>query len=171
MENSRRVFGPFAVLLAIAGLWGLVGLAVNGWHFHDDAPPAASRSGELATPLDGDQCRVDVWASAVSGAGARFTAVLDSGSGSALSLTRADAATAGVDVGSLWFIIPYHSVSGLGWQARTSLRQFRIGGAVLRDVPAYVISETGGMDVSLVGLPLLKLLNFSLRGDSCVVSW
>jgi clan AA aspartic protease (TIGR02281 family) len=126
---------------------------------------------ELVTPLKGDQCRVDVWASAAFGAGGRFPALLDSGDNDELSLTRADAARAGVDVGSLWFIFPYHSVSGMGFEAHTRLGQLQIGGAVLRDVSASVISETSGNGMSLVGLPLLKRLNFTLRGDSCVVSW
>ena len=169
MENYR-IARPVAALLAMAGLWSLVGLYVSGDNHH--RPPALPRGvGELVTRLSGDQCLVDVWASAASGAGGRFRALLDSGDSASLSLTKSDAATAGVDVGSLWFVIPYRSVSGMGLQARTTLRQLRIGGAVLRDLPAYVVSETDGMNTSLVGLPLLKQLNFSLRGDSCVVSW
>jgi clan AA aspartic protease (TIGR02281 family) len=169
MENYRLA-RPFAALLAIAGLWGLVGLYVNSEQ-HGNDPRPATRVRELVTRLDGDRCIVTVWASAAFRAGGRFTALLDSGDNDELSLTRADAATAGVDVGSLWFIFPYHSVSGRGFMAHTTLRQLQIGGAVLRDVRASVISETAGNGMSLVGLPLLKRLNFSVRGDSCVVSW
>jgi hypothetical protein len=173
MENYRPA-RPFAVLLAIAGLWGLVGLYVNGGDLYSDPPRAGVSlrpSGELATPLSGNRCLVDVWASAAAGAGGRFSALLDSGDNDELSLTRADAATGGLDVGSLWFIWPYHSVSGTGFEAHTTLRRLHIGGAVLRDVPVSVISETGGNGTSLIGLPLLQRLNFRLRGDSCVVSW
>ena len=172
MENSANWQGPlgaFASLGAIAAVWAMIGLAVNGWHLNNQPPPV-TRSGELAAPLDGNRCLMPVWASAASGGGGRFTAQLDSGDNDELSLTRADAATAGIDVGSLWFAFPYRSASGIGFEAHTSLREFRIGGAVLRGVSASVLSENRS-GVSLVGLPLLKRLNFSLRGDSCVVSW
>lgn len=167
---GRQAFGGLASLAAIAAIWTMIGAGVNGWHWNNNAP-AATRSGELVTPLDGNQCRMPVWVSAASGGGGHITVLLDSGDNDELSLTRADAATAGIDVGSLWFIFPYHSSSGMGWMAHAKLRELRIGGAELRNVSASVISETTGNGVSLVGLPLLTRLNFSLRGDSCVVSW
>jgi clan AA aspartic protease (TIGR02281 family) len=172
MENSANWQGPlgaFACLGAIACIWSVIGFGVTGWHWNND-PPAQSRSGELATPLSGNRCLVDVWGSASSGQGGRFTALFDSGATYDLWLTRSDAATVGLDVGSLWFVFPYRSLSGMGWVARTSIAQLRIGGAVLRDVPVSVIYENSS-GVSLVGLPILSRLSFTLRGGSCVVSW
>ncbi|HMD30216.1 MAG TPA: retroviral-like aspartic protease family protein [Steroidobacteraceae bacterium] len=173
MENSANWQGPLGALAslgAIAAVWAMIGFGVNGWHWNND-PPAATPSGELARPLYGNQCLMPVWASSGPGLGGRFTAQLDSGDNDQLSLTRADAARAGLDVGALWFVFPYQSVSGTGWMAHATLRELRIGGAVLRNVSASVISETTGNGMSLVGLPLLKQLNFAVRGDSCVVSW
>ena len=163
---------------------GVVGLALLGAAVHvwggvqpdnpppNEPPPVATRSGELVTRVENDQCAVSAWGSARAGTGGRFTVVLDSGNAnSALLLTRADAETAGLDVGALRFTVPYRSVSGGGREARTSLHEFRVGGAVLRDVPAAVISESRGTNRSLVGLVLLKRLNFTVRRDACVLSW
>jgi len=161
----------FAVVAwMLACIWG--GIEVDRWFFENNDPPAAMRSGELVARLENNQCVANVWASAGSGKGGHFDTVLDSGNSTGgVTLTRADAETAGLDVGSLWFVFPYRSVSGLGWEAHTSLRQVRIGGAVLRNVPVDVISETGGVNESLIGFALLKRLHFRMRGDSCVLSW
>jgi hypothetical protein len=173
MENSANWQGPLGALAslgAIAAVWAMIGAAVNSGPVNHRVPTAATR--ELARPLDANRCLMPVWASAASGGpGGRFTALLDSGDNEQLSLTRADAATAGIDVGALWFVFPYRSVSGAGWMAHTTLRELRIGGAVLRNLSASVIAETTGNGTSLVGLPLLGQLNFAVRGNACVVSW
>src|ERR1700726_941292 len=99
---ERQALGALASLGAIAAVWAMIGAAVNGWHVNHPVP--ATRSRELVAELDGNRCLMPVWASASSGLGGRFTTLLDSGDNAELSLTRSDAATAGIDVGALWFV-------------------------------------------------------------------
>jgi clan AA aspartic protease (TIGR02281 family) len=135
-------------------------------------PPSLGDHGEIkATIDDNNHCVVTAFASARAGSGARITVILDSGLGGALWLTRSDAQSIGVDVDSLDFNERYYSISGTGRSARATISRFRIGGVWLRNVPALVISEDGGMDVSLVGAPILKLLNFRIGGNACMLSW
>jgi clan AA aspartic protease (TIGR02281 family) len=133
------------------------------------APPGP---GQVTAEIDdNNHCVVIAYASAHAGSGARIPVILDSGLGGALWLTRSDAQSIGVDVDALDFNERYYSISGTGRSARATISRFRIGGVWLRNVPALVISEDGGMDVSLVGAPILKLLNFRIGGNACVLSW
>jgi clan AA aspartic protease (TIGR02281 family) len=127
--------------------------------------------GEIKAEIDGSgHCWSTAWAAAGSDGG-DFSVMLDSGAGAPLWLTRKDAARVGINVGSLNFNHSYRGMSGAGWAAYVRLAQFRLGGLVLSDLPAYVVSETDGVNTALVGLPILRQLNYRVVDGSCVLSW
>jgi clan AA aspartic protease (TIGR02281 family) len=134
-------------------------------------PPSLGDHGEIkATIDDGNHCTSTAWAAA-SGSGSEFPVMLDSGAGASLWLSRGDAARIGIDVGSLKFDERYQGISGAGWSASVTVPHFRLGGLTLDNVPAYVISETDGINQSLVGLPILQRLNYRVVDGQCVLSW
>ena len=134
--------------------------------------PVYEAHGQIKAEIDGsDHCSTAAWAAASGNDGGGFKAELDSGAGAALWLTRDDARRIGVDVGSLRFNESYHGISGPGWAAEVTLAQFRLGGLTLSDVRALVVSESDGVNASLVGLPILQRLNYRVVGNACVLSW
>jgi clan AA aspartic protease (TIGR02281 family) len=192
MAEPPPVAGVVAAFL-IAGALGLVALVrvaewgsgassatpdppqdvVQSRHAPDPPPSDTMRyyHGQQTSEIDGDDhCSATAWAETSGGDGS-FRVELDSGAGAALWLTRDDAARIGIDVGSLNFDEDYRGISGPGQGAVVTLAQFRLGGVTLHDVRAIVISETDGTDRSLVGLPILRHLNFHVVDNSCVLSW
>jgi clan AA aspartic protease (TIGR02281 family) len=134
-------------------------------------PPSLSDHGEIKAKIDGDNhCSSTAWAAAAE-SGSEFPVMLDSGAGASLWLSRGDAARIGIDVGSLKFDERYQGISGAGWSASVTVPHFRLGGLTLDNVPAYVISETDGINQSLVGLPILQRLNYRVVDGQCVLSW
>ena len=134
--------------------------------------PVYGAHGQIKAAIDGSShCSSTAWAAASRDDGGEFTAELDSGAGAALWLTRDDARRIGVDVRSLQFNESYRGISGRGWAAEVTIAQFRLGGLALSDVPALVVSESDGVNASLVGLPILQRLNYRVVGNACVLSW
>ena len=155
----------FLALLYEFGDWST--LPPANYHGHAEI----DSHGEIKAEIDGyGHCWSRAWASAGSG-GSEFSVMLDSGAGGALWLTRNDAARIGINVGSLYFNHGYRGMSGGGWAAYVRLAQFRLGGLVLSDLPAYVVSETDGVNTALVGLPILQQLSYRVVDGSCVLSW
>jgi clan AA aspartic protease (TIGR02281 family) len=182
------VAGSIAAVLVAGGLAVVALVRVADWGM-SGAPPdpprdvarsrpapdppsdAARYHGQQTADIDGGgHCSATAWAATAGGDGS-FRVELDSGAGAALWLTREDAARIGIDVGSLNFEEGYRGISGPGHGALVTLAQFRLGGVTLTDVRGIVISETGGTDRSLVGLPILRHLNFHVVDNSCVLSW
>ena len=161
----------FAVLLPFLGLQFLFGDFSTLCPPDDPGHGQISGHGEIKAEIDrGGHCRSRAWAATAGGAG-EFSAELDSGAGAALWLTRNDAARIGIDSGSLHFDQRYRGVSGPGRAAYVVVKESRLGGLVLSDLPAYVVSETDGVGEALVGLPILQRLNYRVVDASCVLSW
>ena len=164
--DRRGGGGWFVACCIVGGLVVLVGKLAGG----NASLPVNSGNQETAEIDDSGHCHVTAWG-AVSGRGGNFSAELDSGAGASLWLTREDAARIGFKAASLHFNRSYRGVSGPGWSAYVEVPQLRLGGVTFSDVPAFVVSENDGTNTSLVGLPILKRLNYRVVGNACVLSW
>jgi aspartyl protease family protein len=83
--------------------------------------------------------------------------IFDTGA-SAVVLTLADAAAAGIDTRDLNFTIPVSTANGTGRAARVRLDQLEVGGIVRQDVVAFV-TEAGALETSLLGMTFLETLS------------
>ncbi|MCW5720285.1 MAG: TIGR02281 family clan AA aspartic protease [Devosia sp.] len=82
--------------------------------------------------------------------------IFDTGA-SAVVLTQADAAAAGIDVDNLRFTVPVSTANGTGMAARTRLATIEVGGITRRNVTAFV-TERGALETSLLGMTFLETL-------------
>jgi clan AA aspartic protease (TIGR02281 family) len=172
-------FAGVVAALFVVGALVIVALSrIHAWRdgqssdaLHAPSDVAGYGHGQQTAEIDDSgHCSATAWAAA-AGSGGEFSVELDSGAGAGLWLTRDDAARIGIDVGSLNFNQGYRGISGPGLAAEVAVAQFRLGGVTLSDVRAIVVSESGGTNTSLVGLPILQRLNFRVVGNSCVLSW
>ncbi|MFC3704632.1 TIGR02281 family clan AA aspartic protease [Devosia honganensis] len=83
--------------------------------------------------------------------------IFDTGA-SAVVLTVADAAEAGIHVEGLRYTVPVSTANGQGMAARTRLDSLEVGGIVRRNVTAFV-TEAGALETSLLGMTFLETLS------------
>ena len=135
------------------------------------SPPVVVNSGGSHwTTLRGDkygQCRADA---RVNGAWVRHM-LLDSGASGTLIFGSNHAAQLGFDPRRLSYDGTYNSANGSGREASVRIRELRLfdNAFVLRDVPA-VITEAR-QDEGLVGIEILRRVNFHLTAGNCEMSW
>ncbi|ODT72149.1 MAG: hypothetical protein ABS75_04960 [Pelagibacterium sp. SCN 63-23] len=82
--------------------------------------------------------------------------IFDTGA-SAVVLTVADAAEAGIAVDGLRYSVPVSTANGQGMAARTRLDSLEVGGIVRRNLTAFV-AEDGALETSLLGMTFLETL-------------
>jgi clan AA aspartic protease (TIGR02281 family) len=94
--------------------------------------------------------------------------LVDTGATSvALSLT--DALAAGMNRNELVFEARAETANGLARAAPVRLREIRLGGFLVRDLPAVVIE---GLDVSLLGMGVLRRFqSFEMRSGKVTITW
>ena len=103
---------------------------------------------------------------AVNGSSVRF--VVDTGA-TALTLTAADAAAAGISRGGLAYDVVMNTANGQSRAALVRLREVRIGQLAIDDVPALV---TDNLHVSLLGMSFLKRLErFEISEGALTIYW
>ena len=165
-------------------IWGGLAVVLFGFAAHrelwmprPDDPVAAA----VATPAPQPQAQTTIgnsvtyhadrrgqfWIDAVvNGASVRF--VVDTGA-TALTLTAADAAAAGIGHGNLTYNVIMNTANGQGRAAPVRLREVRIGQLEIDDVPALV---TDNLHVSLLGMSFLKRLQrFEIGDGTLTIYW
>jgi clan AA aspartic protease (TIGR02281 family) len=95
--------------------------------------------------------------------------LLDSGAAGHLTFGRNHAAQLGFDPAKLTYDRRYGSANGVGHYASVRVREFRLDSFVLRDVPADITAAP--QDEPLLGIDVLRRLNFRLKDGSCEISW
>ena len=116
----------------------------------------------LVVPVGHGQCQLDLLIGT-----ARFRGALaDSGANGYLTLGRNHARQAGIDLAQVRFNQTYESANGRGRGGETRVPWVRIGNFFeLRDVPVAV-TEIDQPQV-LIGIQILRALNFRVQGDRC----
>jgi clan AA aspartic protease (TIGR02281 family) len=111
------------------------------------------------------RCQTDLWIG-----GTRFRgAVADSGATGYLTIGRNQAIQAGIETGRR-FAWTYQSANGRGRYNEIRVRRVRIGDAVeLSDVPVDVTAADQAQ--ALIGIEILRELNFRVRAGGCELSW
>ena len=103
---------------------------------------------------------------AVNGAPVRL--LVDTGA-SLVTLTQADARTAGIDPGELVFNHRASTANGPARMAPVTLREVRIGQLSIYDVPAAVLEN---LNISLLGMSFLtRLESYEMRDGKLTISW
>jgi clan AA aspartic protease (TIGR02281 family) len=136
----------------------------------DEPPPVIVSGGSHRALLRGDefgQCHVDA---RVNGALVRRM-LLDSGAGGHLIFGSNHAAQLGFEAARLSYDQSYSSANGYGREASVRIRELRLfkNGFILRDVPAVITQAR--QNEPLVGIEVLRRLNFRLTGGMCELSW
>jgi clan AA aspartic protease (TIGR02281 family) len=122
---------------------------------------------QVVIAADADnQCYLDAFAN-----GKRFHFLLDSGAAGVFFSTK-DARRLGYDPAKLSFD---HSYSGWGWKvngATVQLQSLNVAGLVLNNVDAAIdgLGSVTDDNVPLLGSPVLKALNFTVRPGSCTLT-
>ena len=94
--------------------------------------------------------------------------LLDTGA-TTVALSLADALAAGMNRNELVFEAQAETANGAARAAPVRLREIRLGGFLVRDVPAVVIE---GLDVSLLGMALLRRFqSFEMRSGKVTITW
>jgi len=83
--------------------------------------------------------------------------IFDTGA-SAVVLTLADAAAAGIDTSNLRFTIPVSTANGTGQAARVRIDRLEVGGIVRTKIPAFVTGPDA-LETSLLGMTFLETLS------------
>ena len=103
---------------------------------------------------------------AVNGASVRL--LVDTGA-SLVTLTPADARTAGIASGELVFNNRVSTANGFARMAPVTLREIRIGQLSIYDVPAAVLEN---LNISLLGMSFLsRLQSYEMRDGKLTISW
>ena len=103
---------------------------------------------------------------AVNGAPVRL--LVDTGA-SLVTLTPADARTAGITSGELVFNNRVSTANGSARMAPVTLREIRIGQLSIYDVPAAVLEN---LNISLLGMSFLsRLQSYEMREGKLTISW
>ena len=101
----------------------------------------------------------------VNGTPTKF--LLDTGA-TTVALSLADALAAGMNRNGLVFEAHAETANGIARAAPVRLHEIRLGGFVVRDLPAVVIE---GLDVSLLGMGLLRRFeSFEMRGGKVTIN-
>jgi clan AA aspartic protease (TIGR02281 family) len=133
-------------------------------------PVVVTSGGSHWTTLRGDkfgQCRVNARVNGALVAGM----LLDSGASGHLTFGSNHAAQLGFDPRRLSYDGIYNSANGYGREASVRIRELRLfdNAFVLRDVPAVITHAQ--QDEGLVGIEILRRVNFHLIGGNCEMSW
>jgi aspartyl protease family protein len=103
----------------------------------------------------------------VNGAPIRF--LVDTGA-TFVSLSRDDAAAAGIGAAELVFNAPMNTANGRAYAARVMLRELRLGQLTLYDVPAIVNQYLKG--VALLGMSFLnRLQSYEMRDGVLTINY
>ena len=87
-----------------------------------------------------------------------------------VTLTKADAARAGIDTEWLDFDLRMQTANGIVRAARVELQEVRIGEMELRDVAAMV--NDSPMGISLLGMSFLERLDgYEVRDETLILRW
>lgn len=87
-----------------------------------------------------------------------------------VSLTRAEAEAAGIDIGALKFVIPVQTANGEVLMAGTTLDTVEIEGLRVNGVKAFV-APGGGLSGGVLGMSFLEALSgYSVRADTLTLS-
>lgn len=164
-SRRRKATEMLTSLMLWVGIFGVVGV---GYAYRDELISVANRvTGEFqpgVAVVDGER------GSALfrRGLGGHFEIaatinghttpmIFDTGA-SAVVLTRADAAEAGIDLAELRYVIPVSTANGTGMAARTRLKSIEVGGIARRNITAFV-TEDGALETSLLGMTFLETLS------------
>jgi aspartyl protease family protein len=162
--SAKFVLGAGIVgVIAGVAIAGHLGINAHGQNY-GAAMNGAGRSLVLAAGAQG-RCQTDLW---IGGAPFRG-AVADSGATGYVTIGRNQAMRAGIDT---WrrFAGTYQSANGRGRYYEIRVRRVRIGGAVeLTDVPVVVTAADQAQ--ALIGIEILRELNFRVRAGGCELSW
>jgi aspartyl protease family protein len=94
--------------------------------------------------------------------------LVDTGA-SLVTLTPADARSAGINPASLAFSAHVQTANGTARMAPVTLREIRIGQLSLYDVPAAVLEH---LNVSLLGMSFLsRLQGYEMRDGKLTITW
>ena len=94
--------------------------------------------------------------------------LLDTGA-TTVALSLADALAAGMNQTELVFEARAATANGVARAAPVKLHEIRLGGLLVRDLPAAVIE---GLDVSLLGMDLLRRFqSFEMRSGKVTITW
>src|SRR5947207_11990979 len=86
-----------------------------------------------------------------------------------VALSLADALAAGMNQTELVFEARAATANGVARAAPVKLHEIRLGGLLVRDLPAAVIE---GLDVSLLGMDLLRRFqSFEMRSGKVTITW
>jgi aspartyl protease family protein len=100
--------------------------------------------------------------------GAPVLMLVDTGA-SLVTLTPADARSAGIDPARLAFSGHVNTANGTARMAPVTLREIRIGQLSLYDVPAAVLEH---LNVSLLGMSFLsRLQGYEMRDGKLTITW
>ncbi len=162
-------------------VWGAILLAlVAAYGFRDQFQMVASRVVEelapagtdlgVATETQGEQAvrlrkRSDghfVARAVVEGT--QITMLIDTGASSVV-LKSTDAERAGIDTGSLSYVVPVQTANGTTFAARARLKSVAVGTIGYENVEA-LIAQAGALDESLLGMSFLSRLgSYEFSGD------
>jgi len=88
--------------------------------------------------------------------GKQIKMMADTGA-SAVFLNQSDAKSAGINVNSLSYNIPYDTANGTIYAAETTIPSLNVNGIIMQNVPV-TISPKNGTDVSLLGMSFFNKL-------------
>ena len=173
-EVVRATAGWLAVLLILVGVYAYrVELAGVGARVLGVLAPGVPISGRLS----GEPGETVVIVRAIDGHfgvnaelnGVPLALVVDTGA-SFVTLTVADAAGIGVDIGSLHFTTPIRTANGVIQAAPITINTIRLGTIDRTRVPALV-APPDSLDESLLGLSFLNTLaRYAVAGDRLVLT-
>jgi len=158
-------------------LWvGIFGVVAVGYAYRDDLQGVASRVfGELmpGVAVVNEERGTASFRSGLDGHfsinaeinGETVRTIFDTGA-SAVVLTHADAAKAGIDTGRLRYDIPVQTANGTGRAAGVTLDSVAVGGIHRNRVRAFV-AERGALETSLLGMSFLTTLSrYAVSGNA-----
>jgi clan AA aspartic protease (TIGR02281 family) len=160
---GRRILGTLAGAAVVSAL-----LLTQPGRGFEVPPPEISGSGNalILPAASHGRCSTDVWIGKTRFRGA----IADTGADGFLTIGKNQAQQAGIDVDRLKFGGTYESAHGRGHYAETRVRRVRIGSSFqIFDMPVVVTDVD--QPQALIGIELLRELNFRVRADHCELSW
>ncbi len=173
--------GPFMRTIRHLAIWaGLMLALIIGYSYRDEVGSVANRVvGNLMPPGAGVTIETGIpgeravrirkrrdghFAVAATVNGSVMTLMLDTGA-STVVLKPADAARAGIDVGSLSYSMAVRTANGTTYAAPVRLDAISIGPILVKDVQALV-AKPGNLNESLLGMSFLRRLrSFDFSGE------
>jgi clan AA aspartic protease (TIGR02281 family) len=166
-RRGRAAIGR-QILLTLAGAITstVLLIAPPGRGFNLPAPQITEAGNALILPASQGWCSTDLWIGDTRLRGA----IADSGATGWITIGRNQARQAGIDVARLRFSGTYESANGRGHFAQTLVRWVRIGTA-FQVIDVKVAVTDVDQTEALIGIELLRDLNFRVRADHCELSW